>query len=414
MVILKWIAGIAAAFLMGKLVKKIKLPEILGWLIAGMILGPNAAGVLPQTLLDSSWYKVIISWMQCSFGIMLGTELIWRKLKSYGKALVLTTLTQSLGTFAVVTLVFGIIFHFSGIPVYLAAAFGGIALATAPAPALSIVQEFQTKGPVTDTLLPMAVLDDVVGIVVFFTVDSIITRAVSGGTVPLYMIPVMIFLPILIGVAIGFLLSAPLKKDGKEAETLVTILIGVTLCTAIGYFFNTAVLKNITINYMLIGVSFSTVFSNLVSEERLNQIAEWYHPILQLSLIVAIVDLGAPLDYHLIAGAGLYTFVYIAARAAGKYFGARFGAKATHLPETVQKYLGLTLLPHSGVSLVFTGIICAVLEPVRPDLASIVKGTIAAAAVINEIIAVLAARKGFELAGEIPEEPENLETKYAH
>ncbi|MDY3234801.1 MAG: cation:proton antiporter [Erysipelotrichaceae bacterium] len=414
MVILKWIAGIAAAFLMGKLVKKIKLPEILGWLIAGMILGPNAAGVLPQTLLDSSWYKVIISWMQCSFGIMLGTELIWRKLKSYGKALVLTTLTQSLGTFAVVTLVFGIIFHFSGIPVYLAAAFGGIALATAPAPALSIVQEFQTKGPVTDTLLPMAVLDDVVGIVVFFTVDSIITRAVSGGTVPLYMIPVMIFLPILIGVAIGFLLSAPLKKDGKKAGTLVTILIGVTLCTAIGYFFNTAVLKNITINYMLIGVSFSTVFSNLVSEERLNQIAEWYHPILQLSLIVAIVDLGAPLDYHLIAGAGLYTFVYIAARAAGKYFGARFGAKATHLPETVQKYLGLTLLPHSGVSLVFTGIICAVLEPVRPDLASIVKGTIAAAAVINEIIAVLAARKGFELAGEIPEEPENLETKYAH
>ena len=414
MVIMKWIAGIAAAFLMGKLVKKIKLPEILGWLIAGMILGPNAAGVLPQSLLDSSWYKVIISWMQCSFGIMLGTELIWRKLKSYGKALVLTTLTQSLGTFAVVTLVFGIIFHFSGIPVYLAAAFGGIALATAPAPALSIVQEFQTKGPVTDTLLPMAVLDDVVGIVVFFTVDSIITRAVSGGTVPLYMIPVMIFLPILIGVAIGFLLSGLLKKDGKKGETLGAILIGVTLCTAIGYFFNTAVLKNITINYMLIGVSFSAVFSNLVSEERLNQIAEWYHPILQLSLIVAIVDLGAPLDYHLIAGAGLYTFVYIAARAAGKYFGARFGAKATHLPETVQKYLGLTLLPHSGVSLVFTGIICAVLEPVRPDLASIVKGTIAAAAVINEIIAVLAARKGFELAGEIPEEPENLETKYAH
>ena len=83
MVIMKWIAGIAAAFLMGKLVKKIKLPEILGWLIAGMILGPNAAGVLPQSLLDSSWYKVIISWMQCSFGIMLGTELIWRKLKSW-------------------------------------------------------------------------------------------------------------------------------------------------------------------------------------------------------------------------------------------------------------------------------------------------------------------------------------------
>ena len=70
------------------------------------------------------------------------------------------------------------------------------------------------------------------------------------------------------------------------------------------------------------------------------------------------------------------------------------------MPVTVQKYLGLTLLPHSGVSLVFTGIVCSVLAASRPELSSLVKGTIAAAAVINEIIAVIAAKKGFELAGE--------------
>jgi hypothetical protein len=71
------------------------------------------------------------------------------------------------------------------------------------------------------------------------------------------------------------------------------------------------------------------------------------------------------------------------------------------MPTTVQKYLGLTLLPHSGVSLVFTGIVCSVLAASQPELSSLVKGTIAAAAVINEIIAVIAAKKGFELAGEI-------------
>ena len=71
------------------------------------------------------------------------------------------------------------------------------------------------------------------------------------------------------------------------------------------------------------------------------------------------------------------------------------------MPDTVKKYLGLTLLPHSGVSLVFTGIICQTLQASRPDLASLVKGTIAAAAIINEIIAVFAAKKGFELAGEM-------------
>lgn len=61
--------------------------------------------------------------------------------------------------------------------------------------------------------------------------------------------------------------------------------------------------------------------------------------------------------------------------------------------------LPMTLLPHSGVSLVFTGIICSTLASV-PESVQIVQGTIAAA-VINEFIAVIAAKKGFELAGEI-------------
>ena len=70
------------------------------------------------------------------------------------------------------------------------------------------------------------------------------------------------------------------------------------------------------------------------------------------------------------------------------------------MPDQVKKYLGLTLLPHSGVSLVFTGIVCSTLLS-APQLAQIVQGTIAAAAVINEFIAVIVAKKGFELAGEI-------------
>ena len=116
----------------GKLMAKIKMPAILGWLIAGMLLGPHAAGLMPQQVLDTEWYKTIIMWMQCAFGVMLGVELIWKKLKSYGKALVVTTLMQSLGTFAVVSLAFGLIFAFLDVPVYLAFVFGGIALATAP------------------------------------------------------------------------------------------------------------------------------------------------------------------------------------------------------------------------------------------------------------------------------------------
>lgn len=399
MLVLRWLAVLILAALAGKLISKLKLPSILGWLIVGMFLGPHALGIISQKVLDASWYKVIIMWMQCAFGLMLGTELVWKKLKSYGKGLIVTTLTQSLGTFFFVTLVFGIVFAVTGVPVYLAFVFGSIALATAPAPALSIVNEFHASGPVTNTLLPMAVLDDVVAIVVFFTVNSIVSGFASGGSTPLYMIPLMIFLPVVIGIVVGIPAGLLLKKTKGKVQTLAVLIAGITLTVCIGWFVNTR-LSGITLNYMLMGVSFSAVFTNMVSEERLKEITAQFHPILAVSLLASIVDLGAPLNYHLILGAGVYTFLYIIARGLGKYFGARFGAKAMKMPDTVQKYLELTLLPHSGVSLVFTGIAASTLAA-KSDLASIVQGTIAAAAVINEIIAVIAAKKGFELSGEV-------------
>lgn len=107
------------------------------------------------------------------------------------------------------------------------------------------------------------------------------------------------------------------------------------------------------------------------------------------------------MDYHLIFGAGLFTAIYIISRAFGKYYGAYFGSAVTKVPVTVKKYLGLTLLPHSGVSLVFTGIAVSILSGAAPECAGIIPGTIAAAAVINEIIAVIIAKKGFEWAGEL-------------
>ena len=396
----RWIAALAAAFLAGKLMSKIKMPAILGWLIASMILGPNGAALMPEEFLSSSWYKGIIMWMQCAFGLMLGTEHIWKRLKSYGNALVITTLTQSLGTFFIVSLVFAAVFKISSIPIFLAPVFGGIALATAPAPALSIVNEFHTRGPVTDTLLPMAVLDDVVGIAVFFTVNSFAARQVSGGAVPVYMIPVMIFMPVLIGVFFGIPGGMLLKRSQGRTGILGILTAGITLTVLAGWFLNTRVLTGITLNYMLMGVAFSASYANMVREERLGEINSAFSPILNVSLLAAVADLGTPLNFRLILGAGWYTFIYIAARAFGKYFGARTGAKITGMPVTVRKYLGLTLLPHSGVSLVFTGIVCSVLSPAEPALAEIVQGTIAAAAVLNEIIAVIVAKKGFELAGE--------------
>lgn len=152
---------------------------------------------------------------------------------------------------------------------------------------------------------------------------------------------------------------------------------------------------------MLIGMAFSATFSNMISQKRLEQIMEGFNLILGAAMIVVILNLGAPLDYHLIFGVGLYTAVYIVSRAFGKYFDAFFGAAVTGSPKTVRNFLGFILLPHSGVSLVFAGIAVGVLGDPAPECVQIIQGTIAAAAVINEIIAVIMAKKGFEWAGKL-------------
>lgn len=408
--ILRFLITIIIAYVVGKLVSKVKLPSILGWLITGMILGPHAFSILNQDVLDSEWYKILIPILECTVGLMIGTELVCKKIKKSGKSIIITTLTQSLGTFLVVSFVFAIALKLAGYPIYLAFIFGGIALATAPAPALSIVREFKTKGPVTKSLIPMAALDDIVGCIVFFTTIAIVAGSISTNNLPPYMIALVVIVPLIIGVVTGFLAGLALKKErGKKASIL--ILLGAILITScVGFVFNYVVFPKPVLNFMLIGMAFSATFANMISEKRLEYIMNAFNPILGLAIIIVILNLGSPLDYHLILGAGMFTVIYIVSRALGKYFGAYFGASITKSPETVKKYLGFTLLPHSGVSLVFTGIAVSVLMGPAPESAKLIQGTIAAAAVINEIIAVIFAKKGFEWAGEL-ENQEILEDK---
>ncbi len=401
LLILRLLMAIGIAFFAGKLVSKIKLPAILGWLLTGMILGPHALGLVNDAILDAQWYHIIVNILECAVGLLIGTELVWKKIKTTGKQIIITTLTQSLGTFFVVTLLFGVVFYFTSIPFYLAVIFGGIALATAPAPALSIVREFNTDGPVTKTLIPMAALDDMVAVIVFFTTISIISANISEQKLPFYMILVVVLLPVVIGIVTGLIAGWVLKKERTASITLVLLIITLLISSGVGFIFNYWVMPKPVLNFMIIGMAFSATFANMISEERLNQIMHDFNPILGISMIVVILNLGTPLDYHLILGAGVFTAVYIIARAAGKYGGAFLGASITHSPETVKKYLGLTLLPHSGVSLVFTGIAVSVLTIPAPECAKIIQGTIAAAAVINEIIAVIVSKKAFEWAGEL-------------
>ena len=246
----------------------------------------------------------------------------------------------------------------------------------------------------------MAALDDLVGALVFFLVVAFVSAHISTAAIPVPLVLLLVFLPVVIGVAIGFAAGKLMRRTEKPGATLA-IMLGMLLLSAGAGFFINSLLPSPVLNFMLIGMAYSTVVANMITEQQLHAIMRVMNPVIGFAMIVVILNLAAPLDYHLIFGAGIYTAVYILARAAGKYGGAFLGATMTHAPASVRKYLGFTLLPHSGVSLVFTGIAVSVLQGPAPESAQIIQGTIAAAAVINEIIAVFMAKKGFEWAGEL-------------
>ena len=401
--ILRFFAIICVAIICGKLVSKLKLPAILGWLIAGIIFGPYLAEVVTLEITSSMWYKVTIKLFECFAGVMIGREIIFKKIAKSGKQIIGITFIQSIGTFLFVSLAFMIVFIIADIPLYLSFVFGGIALATAPAPALSIVNQYKTNGPVTKTLIPLAAIDDIIGVVVFFTVISIVSATHgSVATSPIAIIG-MVFLPFVIGIVFGILAALFIKITKRSGVRFALLMLFLVLSTISGLLIDHFVFHSFSLNYLLIGMSFSATLVNLIPEDELKYILKLYSPILNISLVIVIVNLGMPLDYRLIAGAGIFTVVYILSRAVGKIGGAFIGGKLTKAEPTVTKFLGFTLLPHSGVSLVFTGIATATLSSFNSSLAAIISGTIVAAAIINEIIAVIIAKYAFKWAGEINE-----------
>lgn len=383
------------AFIIGKLVSKLKLPSILGWLITGMIIGPHALNWMNSSIMDTQWYHILTNIGEVLVGMLIGTELIIEELKKSGKQIVTICLFEGMIAFILVAIAF---FIFADIPMSIALVFGAIALATAPAPSLSIVKEYNAKGPVAKTLIPLAALDDVLGLIVFFVVIGMVSGGMTGESVNIISILMMIILPLAIGGVTGYIGSKILKNKCSNVETILKIAILIVITVIIGRYVNNNILP---INLLLSGISFSAIIANTVSKERLQEIMAVMNPIIGIGLVVMVIDLGAPLDYNLILGAGIFTAIYIIARGIGKIFGAYVGGRLSKADDNVCKYLGLSLLPHSGVSLIFTGIAVETLMPFQPEYAAMIQGTIAAAAVINEIIAVFLAKQAFKMAGEI-------------
>lgn len=232
--LLRIFAILCVAYTCGKLISKLKLPAILGWLIVGIVFGPYLAELVTFDITNSLWYKIIIKMFECFAGVMIGREIIFKKIAKSGKQIIGITFVQSIGTFVFVSFIFLIVFAITSVPVYLAFVFGGIALATAPAPALSIVNEYHTSGPVTRTLLPLAAIDDVIGVVVFFTVISIVNGTHGSSAVSPLTIIAMILLPLVIGAVLGVLTAFLMKNMKKNSIRFCLLMLFLILSTLTG------------------------------------------------------------------------------------------------------------------------------------------------------------------------------------
>lgn len=380
---------IAIGFVGGELIAKIKLPKVLGYLLVGMILGPFALGFVNETALDSTLMKMFLLVAVGFVGYMVGAGIHVDELKKSGKSTLIIGLLEAYVPFLLVTIA---VYLVLGWDLITALVVGSIALATAPAMALSISQEYKTKGPVTKTLLPIVALDDIFAIATFGVIIAFAGAYYSGEEIAFIEPFIKIFFSIGLGAVAGFI-GYYIFKNMKKKNILLVAAVIVLLITMIIAFLLHAEL-------FMVGIAFGAVLINMFSKEEAIKFNDSTKKLSGAAMIVFMVLIGTTLDItsllSMVAIVG--AIVYIIARSAGKIGGAALGARIAKAPATVRKYLGFTLLPAAGITLTFVGIATQVL----PEEYAITLGVvIAAAALINEFIAVFAVKWAFGKSGEI-------------
>ena len=365
---------IAIALILGllstRLMKLIGLPNVTGYLVVGLIIGPYALGQFVPGAVEAFDGLGIISTVALGFiGFSIGVEFKISHIKEIGKSAVVITFFQALAATLCVDLALYLIGLIPAInmPVHEAIILGAIATATAPAATLMVVRQYKAKGKVTGTLLPVVALDDAVGLIVFAVSNSIAlslaqsalsgAAAVDGAQMALS-IAVWPFVEILASLAIGLGIGALLSviprffksRDNRTIATIIAVSLSLGICELFSY------LKDnfgcpFGLSDLLVCMMAGATFVN--TRKEATQIMEgtdrWTPVVLMLFFILS----GAELNVLMFADWSVIVclVVYLIARCCGKYFGTMAGASITKSDHNVRKYLGITLFPQAGVAI---------------------------------------------------------------
>lgn len=348
--------------ILSRFAKLISLPAVTAYLVAGIIVGPfciGRLGIEGLGFVSDESIKALSIISQAALGFIafsIGNEFRLSQLKKTGKAATFIGVFQALAAALVVDLVL-IIFHLvapDAISLPAAIVLGSIATATAPAATLMVVRQYKAKGELTDLLLPIVAIDDAVGLIVF-AVSLGIGRAFEQGHVDIISIVVNPIIEIVGSLVLGAVMGVILtfierffhSRSKRMSMAIVFVFLTVALSMQKFHFGNI----EIGFSSLLVCMMLGTVFCNLCdySEELMERVDGWTTPL----FIIFFVLSGAELDLSVFGSlmTVLIGVTFLIARALGKWGGAGLSAKWMKCSPSVCKYLGITLLPQAGVAL---------------------------------------------------------------
>ena len=401
--------ALLAGLLLSRLAKKVQLPAVTAYLVAGVLIGPFVLGKIGIPGLGITSDRIegfgLISDLALGFiAFSMGSEFRIAQLKKIGKQATFIGVFQALFTTLVVDAAL-IVLHLiipETFSLESAIVLGAVATATAPAATLMVVKQYKAKGPVTDILLPVVALDDAVGLVVF-AISFGIARSLGAGSINATSVILEPILEVVLSLALGFVMGLLFTlcekyfhSRSKRMAVSVTFVMMTVALSSMSFEIGTV---HIGFSSLLACMMLGTVFCNIceVSEELMERADRWTTPVLILFFVIS----GAELELSVFADIMVVVIgaVYIISRSLGKYFGAGISAKMAKCNPNVVKYLGITLLPQAGVAL---GMAIKAIE-LGPE-GAIVRNITLFAVLIYEIVGPFLTKVALTKAGDINEE----------
>jgi Kef-type K+ transport system membrane component KefB len=374
-----------AGLLCGRLAKFLKFPNVTGYLIAGLLLGPSLFNLIPTSMVTG--FGVISDIALAFIAFSIGTEFDLNYFKKVGIAPVVIAICEAGGAIIIVTFVLIV----CGFDLKLSIMLGAIAAATAPAQTIMVINQYKAKGSLTSLLLSVVAIDDAVALIGFgfaTTIVRMMSNNVQTNIIISIISPILeILVSFIIGAAMGMLMKL-IFRWFKKSSNRACIIIAIVLLTywLAEYFHGSSLLACMALGAVLVNISSET--------ESTIKIVDNFTPAI---FMIFFVISGAGFEISALPSIGIIGILYVVLRVVGKISGAWIGGKITKQEDKICKYLGPTLMPQAGVAL---GLI-VVAGKMVPDYATQIRVIILCSTFIYSIIGPVAAKFALEKSGEI-------------